>query len=753
VSIKIFLSTVSDEFRAYRDQLRSDLTRDNVEVKVQEDFKDYGGDTLDKLDIYISACDAVVHLVGDMTGAAAKPASTQAILAKYPDIPERLPPLRKALEYGVDISYTQWEAWLALYHGKALLIAQSDKAAPRGPEFAPTWASQGSQQAHLERLRAIERYPGITFGSPDQLAKQIAYTTILDLLAKERSGAPSRVARGFPYAGLIGVLFVLLLTPLVADQWAKTLGVSPAAPLALLLAVSGVALALLHSRYFGMLSAGAEGAGSLERQGYDTLRQNLATGGHAVRVYSRWLTVFLNAVDGFFGDAGMADRTLFPRAFGLRTPAPLWTAPAFDRCLLLALLYPIVTVYIMWTVSGHVGPAEEALGLPGALSSWKRGIAVTALGLSAFGFWRSARMSGRISFVWSIVGGAVAVVAGIFAVPGSGPFAVAVASVGAFAVAVAVIGAVADASDVYGRVYGRFAVAGPFAVGVAVIPVVVVRAFDAFTSTVTASVIMITVSQLNATAIRNRWHGIFLLLFFVGTTSGCLMAAHLLSSSPDWHSSGPLLLFLGLLTLLNAPFDWASLGLTRALLRLGLELKSWWPFLLALVDGLFAAVIVALLALTMVIGVQTFDALAVHGGGKPVLPLDILFKGIAAHPEAPEFWWVYALLLSTMIPSLINLMIGGTALMRAVPGLSQWLLNYLPATGAVRTYDRAWIAAVLTGQVALGVILGVGMQALLAYGLIFYAMPAVGLGLLDVTRGLADLELPTRLIRFLAGEP
>jgi hypothetical protein len=39
MSIRVFLSTVSDEFRAYRDQLRSDLTRHNVEVKVQEDFK------------------------------------------------------------------------------------------------------------------------------------------------------------------------------------------------------------------------------------------------------------------------------------------------------------------------------------------------------------------------------------------------------------------------------------------------------------------------------------------------------------------------------------------------------------------------------------------------------------------------------------------------------------------------------------------------------------------------------------------
>jgi hypothetical protein len=96
MTVKIFLSTVSDEFGDYRDHLRTDLTRHNVEVKVQEDFKDYGGVTLDKLDLYISSCDPVVHLVGDMTGSEAKPASTRAILTRYADLTDRLPPLRDA---------------------------------------------------------------------------------------------------------------------------------------------------------------------------------------------------------------------------------------------------------------------------------------------------------------------------------------------------------------------------------------------------------------------------------------------------------------------------------------------------------------------------------------------------------------------------------------------------------------------------------------------------------------------------------
>ena len=50
MSEKFFLSTISNEFRLYRDQFRTDLTRHNAEVNVQEDFKDLSGGTLDKLE-------------------------------------------------------------------------------------------------------------------------------------------------------------------------------------------------------------------------------------------------------------------------------------------------------------------------------------------------------------------------------------------------------------------------------------------------------------------------------------------------------------------------------------------------------------------------------------------------------------------------------------------------------------------------------------------------------------------------------
>jgi tetratricopeptide (TPR) repeat protein len=200
MAISVLLSTVSDEFRAYRDQLVHDLTRHNVAVKVQEDFKDLGGNMLDKLDAYIAHCDAVVHLVGDMCGYSADETQQRALLAKHSDLQTKLPPLGEALANCTFIPYTQWEAWLTLYHGKSLLIAKAKPNAPRGPKYAPTDASRAAQAEHLDRLKAFHRYPGSEFGSPDELAKQIAYTVILDLLVEDyakKTAQERDVAKGF----------------------------------------------------------------------------------------------------------------------------------------------------------------------------------------------------------------------------------------------------------------------------------------------------------------------------------------------------------------------------------------------------------------------------------------------------------------------------------------------------------------------------------------------------------------------------
>ena len=112
--VKLFLSCVSDEFGAYREALRQALTRPNVEIKIQEDFKSLGGDTLAMLEAYIETCNVVVHFVGEMAGAAPKATSVDDLLKRRPDLAARLADKGMGREALSDLTYTQWEAWLAI---------------------------------------------------------------------------------------------------------------------------------------------------------------------------------------------------------------------------------------------------------------------------------------------------------------------------------------------------------------------------------------------------------------------------------------------------------------------------------------------------------------------------------------------------------------------------------------------------------------------------------------------------------------
>ena len=238
-------------------------------------------------------------------------------------------------------------------------------------------------------------------------------------------------------------------------------------------------------------------------------------------------------------------------------------------------------------------------------------------------------------------------------------------------------------------------------------------------------------------------------------TAVCFAVARTMGYSSTWPRGGPLLLFFGLLTLLNAPFDWVSLGLTRALLRRGLELGGWFPYLLALADALAAVCIIAVLTVVTVLGVQMFDALAVFSGGEDarILPLHDLFDGIQATPAAPEFWWVYAMLLSTMIPSLANLTIAGGSLLRGVPWITALLLRNLPEHSAPPTFERLWMTLLLTAQLFIGGLLGIAAQGFLAYVVIGLVLPWFGLDLLDLARFVAALDLPRALLSLFAGAP
>ena len=159
-SNRVFVSCVSGEFEnegGRLARLRSDiaacLLRADCEVKVQENFRQEGmKDTVEKLDGYIRQCEVVVHLVGEESGATANEQAVADYLKAEPNFLAKHPELRDELkgEKGdfPGISYTQWEAFIALHHGIPLLVYSN----------IDTDTNPHPQQEHLKRLKLARKY-------------------------------------------------------------------------------------------------------------------------------------------------------------------------------------------------------------------------------------------------------------------------------------------------------------------------------------------------------------------------------------------------------------------------------------------------------------------------------------------------------------------------------------------------------------------------------------------------------------------
>jgi len=164
---KLFLSAVSNEFKSHRSLLASDLERPQLDVAVQEDFVVSGESTLEKLNDYIKACHGVIHLIGKAAGAVPETPAVRKLLTRYPDLGDRLPSLADALKLpNPGFSYTQWEAYLAIYHERPVFIylvddfELSEVSCPREERFVFNPEEEKAQKAHLRRLCALGRDRG-----------------------------------------------------------------------------------------------------------------------------------------------------------------------------------------------------------------------------------------------------------------------------------------------------------------------------------------------------------------------------------------------------------------------------------------------------------------------------------------------------------------------------------------------------------------------------------------------------------------
>ncbi|MDB2398401.1 hypothetical protein N9W18_00500 [Planktomarina sp.] len=136
-----------------------------------------------------------------------------------------------------------------------------------------------------------------------------------------------------------------------------------------------------------------------------------------------------------------------------------------------------------------------------------------------------------------------------------------------------------------------------------------------------------------------------------------------------------------LLSLVNAVFDFASVGLTRYLLRPGLEQKrAAWP---AVLDGLGGIAIFFALGCTLI-------AFVVPADGVPLVDLAQLFTDLRRTPG--DYVWLMITLFFTLIPTLLHLSVAVLTMALQYPA---WWCNFV--AGLLKRGEQSGQAAFFSG--------------------------------------------------------
>lgn len=231
MGVRLFISTVTNEFLTCRQRLSRDLRFPGVTAENQDEYVAKlaaGHSILLKIDDYIAGCDAVIHLIGSQTSTDGRAASKDAVddlLRRYADFSLGVGLTEAELR---TLSYTQWEAWLAYYHIKKtnpnlrlLLATPSYAFVPDHPPDPATATDQGDSQVwHAAALRKRARYPEIAFADERDLSIEIL-RALRDLLPAQepyQKIAPSRLVSRHTASDFLGREDELAL---LDDAWSR----------------------------------------------------------------------------------------------------------------------------------------------------------------------------------------------------------------------------------------------------------------------------------------------------------------------------------------------------------------------------------------------------------------------------------------------------------------------------------------------------------------------------------------------------
>lgn len=354
--------------------------------------------------------------------------------------------------------------------------------------------------------------------------------------------------------------------------------------------------------------------------------------GGPYRPYRDWLQRWLDRFDHWLCPPEYLDGAS-PHHEQPPSAARAWNWHAYDRHLLWSVAYPIGLAIVLWIALGtpiQIGPLEV---IPKAESGWQRAALALSLSLLVFNLPLARVILEKLvlPFITRTLGRAAPRELVILLVRGG-----------------LILGAVA----------GAFAVAGAVAV--------------AFTVEKSVS------KRLDS----SRWprpSRVYLILTLIMVLQ-VVFAAHLLpvaGSIAEFDFSetarkqiAVLILFLGLFPLINALFDFASPGLTRYCLRQSIQHKpifglpaSLRPIVFNICDLFGAVVLLAGLVICLLCGMHVLNAVS----GAPLMPVADLMANLRdSRPDAPPMGWAYAMVLSTLLPTLAHLGLGAMGLVASI---------------------------------------------------------------------------------------
>lgn len=226
---------------------------------------------------------------------------------------------------------------------------------------------------------------------------------------------------------------------------------------------------------------------------------------------------------------------------------------------------------------------------------------------------------------------------------------------------------------------------------------------------------------LGRRAAREKWLGVFFVSFVIGSFTLSTLAAWTLGNNMSTltyqgTAASAVLLFFASFPVINAVFDWLSLGITRRLLSESLW-SSQGPIgycAFAFGDFLAATIVLTALLSTKILWILWLNLLLSVNGVGPLLDLQSLRSAVASDPRNLEHIWIYGIVLTTLIPTYFHLVFAaGSGLSIRFPYVKEFI-----KANAEDEHPRGWMhvasVGLLTGQNYLAALLAFFFLSIIA---------------------------------------